>query len=200
MEKFAHIISPDNKVSFMEDRIAGEKRECPISEKAFSGIVPNAEAQLIQEPSAVRTRAPEVKISEHPQTFNPSHPETEVTERPSRRKYSVKYKLQILNEIDSSAKAGEIGAILRREGLYASTVANWRLQKKKGLMEGLSPKKRGPKSSGPDEKDKQIKELELQNRKLQRKLARAHLLLDIQKKISEITGTPLSEAKDEEDD
>jgi transposase-like protein len=129
-----------------------------------------------------------------------THPDTEVSERPSRRKYSAKYKLQILNEIDSSARTGEIGAILRREGLYASTVASWRMQKERGQLEGLSPKKRGPKSNGSDERDKQIKELELQNRKLQRKLARAHLLLDIQKKISEITGIPLSETEDEEDD
>ncbi len=64
--------------------------------------------------------------------------------KPTRRRYSAEYKLRILREVDASTRRGEIGALLRREGLYASNLTAWRKQREKGELEGLSQKRRGP--------------------------------------------------------
>lgn len=172
LETFTKILSSDNNVSSMQGKPGSKNRSIHV------------DSQPRQEPVVVRPQAPGPEVLEHP----------------SRKKFSAKYKLQILNEIDSTVQQGEKGAILRREGIYSSNICTWRKQRERGELEGLTPKKRGPKSIGPDPRDKQIKELERQNKRLQRKLAHANLLLDIQKKISEITGIPLAEVEDEEDD
>ncbi|MCD4783986.1 MAG: helix-turn-helix domain containing protein, partial [Candidatus Eremiobacteraeota bacterium] len=72
-------------------------------------------------------------------------PNPEVLERPRRRRFTAKYKLRILKEIDSATGRGEIGAILRQEGLYSSHIKSWRRQREGGALAGLSPKKRGTK-------------------------------------------------------
>ena len=70
--------------------------------------------------------------------------EVEVMAKPTRRRYSAEYKLRILREGDASTRPGEIGALLRREGLYSSNLTAWRKQLEKGELEGLSEKRRGP--------------------------------------------------------
>lgn len=118
-------------------------------------------------------------------------PNPEVLERPKRRTYTVDYKLKILKEADMAAESGGIGALLRREGLYSSTLQTWRRQREKGELAGLSPKKRGPKSVKENPLAKKVSELEKKNKRLQKRLNNAELLLDIQKKISQLTGIPL---------
>jgi transposase-like protein len=120
-------------------------------------------------------------------------PEPEVLERPLRRRFSAAYKLQILSEVDAAVEAGEVGAILRREGLYYSNIYKWRQQLKRSETEHLAPKKRGRKPKKADFNGKRLKDLERENRRLQKRLDRAHLLLEIQKKISEIAGIPLKQ-------
>lgn len=126
-------------------------------------------------------------------------PDPEVSERPKRRKYTAEYKLKVLKEADLT-KAGDVGALLRREGIYSSTLQTWRRQRERGEFAGLSPKKRGPKSLKESPLTKKVRELETENRQLQRRLKHAELILDIQKKISEITGIPLKPIEFEEED
>src|SRR3989337_1577905 len=75
--------------------------------------------------------------------------EGEVVAKATRRKYSAEYKLAVLREADGCTKPGEIGALLRREGLHSSNLVTWRRQRGKGELSALSPRKRGP---GPQEK------------------------------------------------
>lgn len=76
----------------------------------------------------------------------PEVPNPEVLEHPKRRKYNAEYKLKVLKETDLATEPGDVGALLRREGLYSSTLQSWRRQRERGELAGLSPKKRGPKS------------------------------------------------------
>jgi transposase-like protein len=115
-------------------------------------------------------------------------PDREVPERAKRRTFTASYKLQILEETDK-AKAGEIGAILRREGLYSSTLTNWREQRRKGALENFSGK-RGPK---PNPLAAENAKLRRQNEKLRRDLEAARLVIDVQKKVSRLLQTPENE-------
>lgn len=122
-------------------------------------------------------------------------PNPEVLERPKRRTYTADYKYRILKEIDAATQPGQIGAILRREGLYASNILCWRGQIGRGAREALKPRKRGRKPTEAEVLTQHIKALEKENKKLKKRLHHAALLLDIQKKISEITGIPLKDVE-----
>ena len=127
--------------------------------------------------------------------------DVEVAERPVRRRYSAAYKLRILEQADACREnTGELGALLRREGLYSSHLNTWRRQRREGTLAGLSPKKRGRKGRGPDEQTQRVKELEKENKRLRRRLHQAETILAIQKKASEILGIPLNRQENGEDD
>jgi len=128
-----------------------------------------------------------------------SIPDPEVIEKPRRRKYSAAYKLRILKEADY-LPSGCLGSLLRREGLYASNIAMWKWQREKGELEGLSPKKKGPKEISSEELKIKLIELERENRRLKKRLSHAELIIDVQKKISELSGIPLKEVKFDEED
>ena len=120
-------------------------------------------------------------------------PDPEVVEKPKRRQFTAAYKRRIVEEADACKGSGEVGALLRREGLYSSHLSSWRRQRETGL----EPKKRGRKGKTPEQK--RVAELEKENRRLLRekarleaKLKRADLMLEIQKKVSELLGIPLS--------
>ena len=81
-------------------------------------------------------------------------PDPEVVPKAKRRKFSAEYKLRILDEADKCTEPGQIGALLRREGLYSSHLTTWRRQRGQGVLEALSPKKRGRK--GKDELEKEV--------------------------------------------
>lgn len=113
-------------------------------------------------------------------------PEPEVLPRAKRRQFSAGYKLRILAEADASTKRGQIGAILRREGLYSSHLSKWRQQRLLGQLEGLSPKKRGRKA--PDPAEVELARLRQENERLRSRLEQAEIIIDVQKKLSRLLG------------
>ncbi len=115
-------------------------------------------------------------------------PDTEVTEKAKRRRYKAEYKVRILREADGCTKPGELGALLRREGLYSSHLASWRAQAARGELAALEPKKRGPKAKEVDPRDKQLAALERENAKLQRRPEQAEAIIAVQKKVSQLLG------------
>ena len=120
-----------------------------------------------------------------------SPPDPEVPEKAVRRRFTAKYKLDILKEADRlKNKPGEIGEMLRREGLYSSQLSTWRKQREDGTLRALSGKKRGRKKK-KDPKSRREKELERENRKLRRKLEQAETIIEIQKKVAALLGIPL---------
>jgi transposase-like protein len=124
-------------------------------------------------------------------------PDPEVVAGPKRRRFTAEYKLRILREADACKGTGEIGALLRREGLYSSHLVLWRRQREAAAHAQLKSRKRGPK---PKTQDPRVKQLERENAQLQRQLKRVALLLDIQKKAGEILGIPLKNLDDVEND
>ena len=121
-------------------------------------------------------------------SFIPSPPDPEVSEKKPRRKFTAKYKLRILEEADACTQPGQLGALLRREGLYFSYLTTWRKQKAKGLLQAMTPKKRGRKRKEKNPLSKRVAKLEKENLRLQQKLKRAELIIEAQKKMSEILG------------
>lgn len=113
--------------------------------------------------------------SVHPDGMSP---DPEVPERPQRRRYSTAYKLQILEEADRATEPGEIGALLRREGLYSSLLASWRQQRRDGTLHGAQPKL-GRK--GKDPLEQQNQELRKENARLARRLDQAETIIAVQK-------------------
>jgi transposase len=103
----------------------------------------------------------------------------EVVARPTRRRFTAEYKLPILQEAERCAP-GELGALLRREGLYSSHLTTWRKQRETGSLAALAAKKRGPKV---DPQTVELARLQRENAKLQAKLARADLIIEAQKKL-----------------
>ena len=118
-------------------------------------------------------------------------------EKPRRRKFTAKYKLRILKEADACTKPGQLGALLRREGLYWSHLRTWRRQRDEGVLQSLTPKKRGRKAKPDTVSVKEYEKLKRENERLQSKLKQAELIIDIQKKVSEILGIPLKNLDDE---
>jgi transposase-like protein len=107
-------------------------------------------------------------------------PNPEVTERAVRRRFTAEYKLRILKEADACTKQGQLGALLRREGLYSSNLTLWRRQ----IDEGLVPKKRGPATRTPDPNVRRIAQLEKDTARLTHKLKQAELIIEVQKKVA----------------
>lgn len=122
----------------------------------------------------------------------------EVPAKATRRQFSAKYKRRILREADAARDAGEIGALLRGEGLYSSHLNTWRGQRERGELAGLSPKRRGRKEKAVNPLAKRVAELERDKRRLERRLEQAQLLLDIQKKASQLLEIPLASLADED--
>lgn len=119
-------------------------------------------------------------------------PEPEVRERAVRRRFTAEYKLRILKEAESCMERGQLGVLLRREGLYSSNLITWRQQAEKGTLKALSPKKRGPKGKRPDPSAGRIAELERENERLEKKLKQAETIIEVQKKVSEILQIPVN--------
>jgi transposase len=116
---------------------------------------------------------------------------TEVPEKARRRAFTVEYKRKIVKEAESCKGPGEIGALLRREGLFSSHLTTWRQARDRGeLAPGAATKKRGPKAAPVDPRDKKIAELERQNAKLTTRAERAEAIAEIQKKLAALFGRP----------
>ena len=117
-------------------------------------------------------------------------PYPEVLAKASRRRFTADYKRQILQQADAYAESGQLGALLRREGLYSSHLTTWRRQWERGTLQALAPKKHGPKPTANPWAE-QNRKLERENQRLTRRLQQAELIIEIQKKASEILGIPL---------
>ena len=118
--------------------------------------------------------------------------ETEVMAKPRRRRFTAAEKLRILREADGCTKSGELGALLRRESLYSSHLATWRMARKHGELAGLTPRARGPKAKAVDPRDKKLVEQAREIARLQARLDRAEGLIELQKKVAQLLGTPLT--------
>jgi transposase len=123
-------------------------------------------------------------------------PDPEVLPRAERRQFSGQYKLRILEEVDRCTERGQIGALLRREGLYSSHLSKWRQQRAAGQLQALSVQKRGRKAQevGADE----FARLQRENERLRARLEQAELIIDVQKKLSRLLGLPVENTETEE--
>jgi transposase len=120
--------------------------------------------------------------------------EVEVVAKAERRRFTAEYKRKVLREADQCKQPGEIGALLRREGLYWSNLTNWRKQRERGELAGLSANKRGPQRREKNPLAERVRELERDNARLQRRAERAEGLVELQKKVSEILGIELEKS------
>ncbi len=118
-------------------------------------------------------------------------PDPEVVPKAKRRKFSAEYKRRILEEADNCTESGQIGALLRREGLYSSHLSTWRRQRDRGVVKGLSPKKRGRKRK--DELEREVTRLQRENERLQASLEQAETIIEVQKKLSRLLGLATEE-------
>ena len=125
--------------------------------------------------------------------------QTEVVVKAKRRQHSAEYKLRILHEVDACQGKGEVGALLRREGLYSSLVSKWREQRECGGLTGLSEHRRGPKVAPPAV---ELARLQRENKRLQEQLQRAELIIDVHtcpggrcqgKKVARLLGVTLAD-------
>jgi len=128
---------------------------------------------------------------------NPMHrPDPEVLPKAKRRTFTASYKRWVLAEADKCREQpGQIGALLRREGLYSSHLTTWNRQREAGQMAGLKPQKRGRKHN---EEAAEMSQLRHENKRLTRQLEQAELIIEAQKKLSEILGITLAQPQDGE--
>lgn len=128
------------------------------------------------------------------QEENNKPPDPEVVIKPQPRRFTAEYKLSMLKEYDACDQPGEKGALLRREGIYASNISTWRRQYSQGGMDGLHKTKRGPKADPHSRENKQLRE---ENEQLKKRLQQAELIIEVQKKVSQILEIELSEQEHE---
>ncbi len=119
-------------------------------------------------------------------------PETEVPAKATRRRFTKEYKLDVLEKADHCTAPGEVGKLLRQEGLYSSQLTAWRRERRKGALQALG-KRRGPKVKRSADQVR-IEKLERENKRLRKKLDHAEKILTVQKKLSEVLGIQLEES------
>jgi transposase-like protein len=112
-------------------------------------------------------------------------PNTEVVAKAKRKRFTATEKLRILREVEACHGSGEVGALLRREGIYSSYLTTWRKQRELGELDGLSPHKRGPK---PNPEAIELAKLRREHERLQERMRRAELIIDVQKKVARMLG------------
>ncbi len=127
-------------------------------------------------------------------------PDPEVPEKSRRRRFTAEYKLGIIEAADRCTRPGEVGALLRREGLYSSHLTTWRKQVGDGTLRALASKKRGPKKKR-DARDAEIAKLRREVARLEKKVGHYEIALEAQKKLAELWGVALDgEAAEEPDE
>lgn len=119
-------------------------------------------------------------------------PDPEVPATAARRRFTAEYKLRILKLADACTKPGSLGALLRQEGLYSTNLATWRRQRDEGTLSALTPKKRGRKEVGRDPLRLENEKLRKDNERLTKRLRHAEIIIDVQKKVSQMLGVPLT--------
>ena len=116
--------------------------------------------------------------------------ECEVSDRPKRRSFTADYKLQVLKKADACSELGEVGALLRREGLWSSHLTTWRRERDRGSLIALG-KKRGRKAKPVDPSAEEAMHLRKEVERLKKRLEQAEMIIDIQKKVASMLGIPL---------
>lgn len=142
---------------------------------------------------------PSASSSTHNGSALSGMPNPEVVEKAQRRIYSAQYKLRILQETDTCGE-GQIGAILRREGLYSSHLTTWRRQRQAGQLAALSDHKRGRRPTPVNPLQAEVERLRRENQKLNQRLEQAELIIDIQKKASAILNITLETHNNDDND
>ena len=120
----------------------------------------------------------------------------EVSEKASRRRFTAEYKARILDEADRCTEPGQVGELLRREGLYSSHLTNWRRQRETGL----APKQRGRKPKSNKKEQQELERLRRENKRLAERLRQAETIIDVQKKVCEMLGIPPTPTDDENEE
>lgn len=128
--------------------------------------------------AAAKTPAPGTRVDS----------EVEVAKR---RRFTAEYKRQILAEADACTETGEVGALLRRHGLYSSHLTDWRRQRDEGTLAALAPKKRGRKATAKNPLVSEVARLQQENKRLLARAERAERLVELQKKVAELFGETL---------
>ena len=126
-----------------------------------------------------------------------AHPNPEVPDKVVRRRFTAEYKLRILTLADACSDPGSLGALLRREGLYASNLNTWRHQRERGVLSALTPKKRGRKESVRNPLVAENEKLRRENDRITKRLRQAEIIIDVQKKVSQILGIQLATPEEE---
>lgn len=119
-----------------------------------------------------------------------ARPDPEVVAQAKRRRFTAEYKQQILSAADQAKGTGVIGALLRREGLYSSLLATWRRERDAGVLQALTPQKRGPKSKRDPLAEENLR-LRRETERLIEELRKAEIVIDIQKKVATLLGRPI---------
>ena len=127
-------------------------------------------------------------------------PDPEVPEKAVRRRFTAEYKLNILRQAEECREPGSVGALLRREALYSSHLTTWRRQRDAGILSALRPKQRGRKSNPIHPFQVEVEQLRKKNNRLQKRLKNAELIIDIQKKISQMLEIHLETPEKGEND
>ena len=125
----------------------------------------------------------------------PPPPDPEVVAKPTRRQFTAQYRLRILEETDRCTELGEVGRLLRREGLYSSHLTAWRQARRNGSLRGLASKKRGAKPKARNPLEPQVRELEAKVARLEKELHQAHTILAVQEKVAGLLGFNLDDGK-----
>jgi len=132
------------------------------------------------------------QLLNHENNGKAAHPDPEVLEKPVRRQFTAAYKLEMVEAADRCSEVGEIGALLRREGLYSSQLSTWHHQRQQGQLQALADNKRGRKATIPHPVQQELEQLRRENQQLRHKMQQAELIIDIQKKASQLMGISLS--------
>ena len=127
----------------------------------------------------------------------PPLPEAEVPVKPARRRFTAEYKRRILKATDDLRESGQIGALLRREGLYSALLSKWRAQRDQGVLNALAPKKRGRKPAPHRPELARIAELERETETLRAQLQQAELIIDVQEKVASLLGVRSPDRRNE---
>lgn len=176
-----------------------EKRERPQL-RAVESSSPPSESSTPSVPGAVGARAATPPSASSSTAISgaaggraptPIVPDPEVVERPVRRTFTGDFKRRIVEEADACREPGQVGALLRRHGLYSSHLTTWRAQYRQGALRGLTPRKRGPKAEAKNPLAERVARLEREKARLEQRLQQAETIIDFQKKVSELLGIPL---------
>ena len=138
------------------------------------------------------------RATEDASSIAPPPPDPEVAATAKRRQFSTSERRRIVAAADRCSKMGEIGALLRREGIYSSQLATWRKWREATEHAALAPQKRGRKADPAIAETRRVAELTKDNERLRRKLAQAHTIIDVQKKLCTLLGLPTAEDPQEE--